>query len=54
MGSQDKVARDLGISKDYLRFIENGYMTPGVELMKKISAYFGEPIQKLFPDVFTI
>jgi len=32
--------------------IENGTFTPGRDLMFQLSAYFNEPVEKLFPDYF--
>lgn len=51
-GSQSLVASELGISTVYVRMIENGTYTPGRDLMFKFSNYFGEPVEKLFPDFF--
>lgn len=52
MGTQRKVANDIGISTVYLRMIENGTFIPGRDLMFRISLYFNQPIEKLFPDYF--
>jgi putative transcriptional regulator len=51
-GTQKKVAIDLGISTVYLRMIENGTFTPGRDLMFKMSSYFSQPVDKIFPDLF--
>ncbi len=51
-GTQKEVADDLGITESYVRNIENGIFSPGRELMFKIGAYFGEPVEKLFPDIY--
>ena len=51
-GTQKKVASDLGISTVYLRMIENGTFIPGRDLMFKMNKYFGQPIEKIFPDLF--
>ena len=51
-GTQKKVAEDNNISTVYLRMIENGTFTPGRDLMFQLSAYFNEPVEKLFPDYF--
>lgn len=51
-GTQKFVADQIGISQVYLRMIENGTFTPGRDLMFRISKYFGESIQDLFPDYF--
>ena len=52
-GTQAKVANDIGISTVYLRMIENGTFTPGRDLMFKLSSFFGETPEKLFPDYFS-
>nr|WP_145402986.1 helix-turn-helix transcriptional regulator [Paenibacillus xylanexedens] len=52
-GTQSNVASELGISTVYLRMIENGTFKPGRDLMIRIALYFGEPIDKLFPDLFS-
>ncbi len=51
-GTQKRVALDNGISTVYLRMIENGTFTPGRDLMFKLSNYFNQPTEKLFPDYF--
>ncbi|MEK5479922.1 helix-turn-helix transcriptional regulator [Paenibacillus sp. FSL R5-0407] len=50
-GTQEKVGRDNGVTGTMIRYIENGYVTPSGKLMLKLSNYFGEPLQELFPDV---
>ncbi|NOV01374.1 helix-turn-helix transcriptional regulator [Paenibacillus planticolens] len=52
VGTQAKVASENNISTVYLRMIENGTFTPGRDLMFKLSKYFCEPVEKLFPDYF--
>ncbi|MGG1649698.1 helix-turn-helix transcriptional regulator [Paenibacillus sp. NRS-1780] len=51
-GTQSDVAFQLGISTVYLRMIENGTFKPGRDLMIRISNYFDEPLDLLFPDLF--
>ncbi|EHQ92102.1 helix-turn-helix transcriptional regulator [Desulfosporosinus youngiae] len=51
-GKQKEVAKDLGISEVYVRMIENGTFNPGRDLMFKMSRYFDEPIEILFPDLY--
>lgn len=51
-GTQSKVAEDNKISTVYVRMIENGTFTPGRDLMFRLSSYFGQPAEKLFPDYF--
>ncbi|MEK8132936.1 helix-turn-helix transcriptional regulator [Paenibacillus filicis] len=51
-GTLSLVASELGISTVYLRMIENGTFKPGRDLMIRLSHYFDEPLEKLFPDLF--
>lgn len=51
-GSREQVASELGISKVYLRMLENGSLKPGRDLMLKMSTYFNQPLDLLFPDLF--
>jgi len=51
-GSRDQVASELGISKVYLRMIETGALKPGRDLMIKMSGFFEQPLDILFPDLF--
>ncbi|MGF9644079.1 helix-turn-helix transcriptional regulator [Paenibacillus sp. MABNS29] len=51
-GTQAKVAEDNNISTVYVRMIENGTFTPGRDLMFRLSKYFVQPAEKLFPDYF--
>lgn len=51
-GTQSQVAVDNNISTVYLRMIENGTFTPGRDLMFRLSNYFNQPTEKLFPDYF--
>lgn len=53
VGTQAHVAQENNISTVYLRMIENGTFTPGRDLMFKLSRYFKQPIEKLFPDLST-
>jgi len=42
-------AKELGISREYLRLIENGKAkNPSVELMKKIAKILNSTVQELF------
>lgn len=52
VGSQQIVASDLGISRQYLSAIEKGTRNPTVKLMVKMATYFGVDEKKLFPDLF--
>lgn len=52
IGSQEFVANELGISRQYLSAIEKGTRNPTVKLMVKMSNYFGVSEKRLFPDLF--
>lgn len=42
-------AKDIGISREYLRLIENGKAkNPSIEIMKKISRKLNTPVTELF------
>jgi putative transcriptional regulator len=46
--TQEGLARELGISGDYVNMIENGRRTPGLALAKRIADYFGVTVDELF------
>ncbi|HEY4601224.1 MAG TPA: helix-turn-helix domain-containing protein [Cerasibacillus sp.] len=46
--SRQEVANDLSITTQMLGMLERGDRTPSLELAKKISEYYQEPIEKLF------
>jgi len=46
--SQIKLARQLGICKDYVNMIENNRRRPGLTLAKKIADLFGITVDDLF------
>ena len=50
--TQADMALDLGISEVYVRKIESGVSSPGLELILKYGRYFGKDIKELFPDIF--
>lgn len=52
-GSQDKVAKELEISRPYLSAMENGHRYPNSKVMIRMSRYFGISERKLFPDLFS-
>ncbi|WP_219996605.1 helix-turn-helix transcriptional regulator [Bacillus atrophaeus] len=52
IGSQQIVADDLNISRQYLSALENGGRNPTVKLMVKMSKYFKVSEKELFPDLF--
>lgn len=51
-GTQETVAKELNISRQYLGMIETGDRNPTARLMAKMEGYFGIPSNKLFPDIF--
>ncbi|MCY9082367.1 helix-turn-helix domain-containing protein [Bacillus inaquosorum] len=52
IGSQQIVADDLEISRQYLSALETGERNPTVKLMVKMSKYFHVSEKELFPDLF--
>jgi putative transcriptional regulator len=50
--SQEELAKELGISQQFLSAIELGIRNPNVKLMKKLEEYFKVPMEELFPDIF--
>ncbi|CAI6314205.1 helix-turn-helix domain-containing protein [Bacillus subtilis] len=52
IGSQQIVADDLKISRQYLSALETGERNPTVKLMVKMSKYFNVSEKELFPDLF--
>jgi len=42
------LAKDLGITNDYLSSLERGVRTPSFKLAKKIADYFGTTIDEIF------
>ena len=46
--SQEKVARDLGISVSALSMYEQGNRIPRDEIKIKIAEYYGETVQSIF------
>lgn len=51
-GTQEVVAKELKISRQYLGMMETGDRNPTAKLMAKMENYFGLPSNKLFPDIF--
>lgn len=48
---QYEMAKEVGISREYLRLIESGKANnPSIRVMKKISEILGENVQTLFFD----
>lgn len=50
--SQLNVSQSLGISQKYLSKIELGQRTPSASLLAKISHYYQQSVELLFPDIF--
>jgi len=46
--SQEELAHQLGISRVYMGFIEQGRETPSLKLLMKISRKFGTKVEDLF------
>ncbi|OGC68366.1 hypothetical protein A2415_01685 [candidate division WWE3 bacterium RIFOXYC1_FULL_39_7] len=46
--SQEELAHQLGISRVYMGFIEQGRETPSLKLLMKISRKFGVKLEDLF------
>lgn len=51
VGTQRKVATELGITEAHWREIENGNSAPGTELLFKICLYLNSSVYELFPDL---
>ncbi len=49
--SQAKMAKDLGINRSYVTFIELYGAKPGPSLAKKLERYFNKPIDYLLKKV---
>ena len=45
--SQQKVAMDLNISREALSHYENGKRSPDIQMLRKLSEYFGKSIDFL-------
>lgn len=50
--TQTEVSDILGITQKHLSKIELGQRTPSAKLLAKISEYYKQPIEALFPDIF--
>jgi putative transcriptional regulator len=46
--SQDKVAKDLGISRAFYGMIEQASRNPTLRLAKEIAKYYGTSIEEIF------
>lgn len=49
---QEKVAKAIGISQQFLSYIESGTRTPSIKTMRKLANYYNMPITELFSDIF--
>lgn len=54
VGTQRKVANDLGITEAHWREIENGNSAPGTELLFKICIYLNASVYDIFPDLVNL
>ncbi|TQR29438.1 XRE family transcriptional regulator [Brevibacillus brevis] len=50
--TQIEAAAEIGISVNYLRKLELGIESPGLETMLCIAKYYGVSERILFPDIF--
>lgn len=46
--SQEKLAREIGVTRQTIHSIEKGKFVPSVVLALKLSEYFGKPVEELF------
>lgn len=46
--SQQELARQIGIHKDYISMIERSARTPGFSLAKKLADFFSVTVDELF------
>lgn len=52
--TQSEVAKELKISQQALSRIELGERNPSTGLLAKLSRYYDEPPETLFPDLFLL
>ncbi|MFJ7646917.1 helix-turn-helix transcriptional regulator [Lysinibacillus sp. NPDC097279] len=50
--TRKEVASNIGLSEIFVRKLEEGGRNPSIKTMLKFQDLYGEPIEKLFPDVF--
>lgn len=50
--TQTEVANKLGISQKYLSKLELEKRNPSMVMASKISKYYGQSVEQLFPDIF--
>ncbi len=49
--TQRQLAKDIGISQNYLPALENGVRTPGPDVRQRLMQYFGCEFEALFQVV---
>lgn len=52
--TQNEVAKNLDIDQRYLSKLELGERNPSANIMARISRFYNEPVEKLFPDIFLL
>lgn len=50
--TQVDVANSLGITQKYLSKLELGQRNPSLKVASKISSFYKQPVEVLFPDIF--
>jgi len=50
--SQTQLARELGLTRPYISYLEGGKRTPHPELLFKIADFFGVTVDALVRDTF--
>jgi len=50
--TQECVANELGITQKYLSKLELGQRNPSLKVAGKISSFYKQPLEVLFPDIF--
>lgn len=50
--TQVDVAKELGITQKYLSKLELGQRNPSLKIASKISSFYKQPLEVLFPDIF--
>lgn len=50
--TQSHVANELGITQKYLSKLELGQRNPSLKIAGKISHYYKQSLEVLFPDIF--
>lgn len=50
--TQSYVANELGITQKYLSKLELGQRNPSLKVASRISSFYKQPLEVLFPDIF--